>query len=95
MCPYQRPVFACPFHPFKRARALHVCVCSRAAARHYRAPARVVSHFELLSSDSYRFDVSVVAEASKQHFAPVHPTRASNSGLPALNAAAAAAADCP
>lgn len=69
-----------------------MCVCSRAAARHYRAPARVVSHFELLSSDSYRFDVSVVAEASKQHFAPVHPTRESNSGLPALNAAVAAVA---
>lgn len=69
-------------------------MCSRAAAQHYRTPARVVSHFELLSSDSYRFDVSVVAEASKQHFAPVHPTQESNSGLPPHSAAAAAAA-CP
>lgn len=93
MCPYQRPVYACPFHPFKCAQVLRVC--SRAAARHYRAPARVVSHFELLSSDSYRFDVSVVAEASKQQFAPLHSTRESNSGVPALNVAAAAAAACP
>ncbi len=33
------------------------------------AATHVVSHFELLLSDSYRLDVCVVAEASKEHLA--------------------------
>lgn len=49
-------------------RVLEPCVfaCSCSALS---ATTHVVSHFELLLSDSYRLDVCVVAEASKQHFA--------------------------
>lgn len=43
-----------------------VCGCAALSASTRR---RVVSHFELLLSDSYRLDVCVVAEASEQHFA--------------------------
>lgn len=50
-----------------------VLVC--AAARPYQPSTRVVSHFELLLSDSYRLDVCVVAEASEQHFALCIPQK--------------------
>lgn len=53
-------------------RVLEPCVFMRSYAA-LSAAAHVVSHFELLLSDSYRLDVCVVEEASKQHFALCSP----------------------